>query len=257
MKRAFICTIMTALLAACSTVKETGRSQLNLLSPSQEASLGMQAFTDIKGKGKINRDAQLNARVRRVGERIASVANVPGAQWEFVVFDDPEPNAFALPGGKVGVNTGIIPVAMTDAGLATVMAHEVAHVSARHSGERISNQMVISGIAAGTALSLGDADPKTRNVILTGLGLGSTVGYTLPHTRSQESEADRIGLIYMAKAGYDPEEAIRFWQRMREVAAKKGKPPEFLSTHPADDTRIANLQKYLPEAQIYYETARR
>jgi predicted Zn-dependent protease len=180
------------------------------------------------------------------------VANIPNAKWEFVVFENNEPNAFALPGGKVGVNTGIIPVALTDAGLATVMSHEIGHVAARHGGERISEQMVIAGIATGAAISLSDAEPQTRNIVLTGLGVGATVGVVLPHSRSQEAEADRIGLIYMAKAGYDPDEAIRFWERMRDYGRSKPKPPEFLSTHPADDSRIEGLKKYLPEARQYY-----
>ena len=242
-------------LVSCYTVPETGRKSLNVLSTGQEASLGVQAFQNIKGKEKINHDPAINARIRRIGERIALVANIPNARWEFVVFENPEPNAFALPGGKVGVNTGIIPIGMTDAGIATVMAHEIGHVAARHGGERISEQMVITGIATGAALSLNDAEPQTRNMILTGLGVGTTVGYVLPHNRGQESEADRIGLIYMAKAGYDPDEAIRFWERMRDYAKGKSKPPEFLSTHPADDQRIENLKKYLPEARAYYQAS--
>jgi len=242
-------------MISCHTVPETGRKSLNLLSAGQETSLGVQAFQDLKSKGKISHDPALNARIRRIGERIARVASIPNANWEFVVFENEEPNAFALPGGKVGVNTGIIPIGMTDAGLATVMSHEIAHVAARHGGERISEQMVIAGIATGASLTLSDAQPQTRNMVLSGLGLGATVGVVLPHSRNQEAEADRIGLIYMAKAGYDPDEAVRFWERMRDAAASKPKPPEFLSTHPADATRIENLKKYLPEARTYYRAA--
>lgn len=251
----WVCAVVSVAMVSCYTVPETGRSSLNLLSAGQEASLGAQAFQDAKSKGKVSHDPAVNARIQRIGERIARVANIPNAKWEFVVFENEEPNAFALPGGKVGVNTGIIPIGMTDAGIATVMAHEVGHVAARHGGERISEQMVIAGISTGAALSLNDAKPETRTMILTGLGVGATVGVVLPHSRSQEAEADRIGLIYMAKAGYDPEEAVRFWERMRDAARSKPKPPEFLSTHPADATRIENLKKYLPEARQYYQAA--
>jgi predicted Zn-dependent protease len=246
---------MVIAMISCHTVPETGRTSLNILSPGQEASLGIQAFQDLKSKGKISHDPALNTRIRRIGERIASVASIPGAKWEFVVFENEEPNAFALPGGKVGVNTGIIPIGMTDAGIATVMSHEIAHVAARHGGERISEQMVIAGIATGASLTLSDAQPQTRNMVLTGLGLGATVGVVLPHNRNQEAEADRIGLIYMAKAGYDPDEAVRFWERMRVAARSKPKPPEFLSTHPADATRLQTLKQYLPEARQYYQAA--
>ena len=258
MKKVFLgCIVIVAAITGCYTVPETGRKSLNLLSAGQEASLGVQAFQEIKGKGKINHDSAINARIRRIGERIARVTNIPTAKWEFVVFENDEPNAFALPGGKVGVNTGIIPVGMTDAGIATVMSHEIGHVAARHGGERISEQMVIAGIATGASLTLSDSEPQTRTMILTGLGVGATVGVVLPHNRGQEAEADRIGLVYMAKAGYDPDEAVRFWERMRDYARNKPKPPEFLSTHPADETRIANLQKYMAEAQVYYQTAQR
>lgn len=249
----WISAVAVVTMVSCYTVPETGRKSLNMLSTGQEASLGTQAFQETKVKEKINHDPAINARIQRIGERIARVANIPNAKWEFVVFENPEPNAFALPGGKVGVNTGIIPIGLTDAGLATVMSHEIGHVAARHGGERISEQMVLSGIAAGAAISLNDAQPATRTMILTGLGVGTTVGVVLPHSRSQEAEADRIGLIFMSKAGYDPDEAIRFWERMRDYAATKSKPPEFLSTHPADDARIENLKKYLPEARTYYQ----
>jgi metalloendopeptidase OMA1, mitochondrial len=190
--------------------------------------------------------------VQRVGMQIAKVADsdMPNAQWEFVVFDNKEPNAFALPGGKVGVHSGLLPVAKTEAGLATVIGHEIAHATARHGAERMSRQMVLAGgqelLAAGVGGSL---DPGTQQLALMAYGVGATVGVELPFSRAQELEADRIGLTYMARAGYDPAEAIQFWERFRQLDKGGGGTPAFLRTHPLDDARIKQLRKWLPEAR--------
>jgi metalloendopeptidase OMA1, mitochondrial len=247
-------------LSSCYTVPETGRSALNLVSPSQEAQLGVKAFQQIKSQEKVSTDQKLNAMVRRVGSRIASAAqkDVPHANWEFVVFDNPEPNAFALPGGKIGVNTGMFQITQNEAGLAAVLGHEIAHISARHSAERLSEQMAIAGLGTGLAIGVGGQSRTTQQMAMLAFGVGTTLGRVLPHSRLQESEADRIGLIYMARAGYDPSEAVRFWERFREFNRKKGgAPPAFLSTHPTDERRIQDIKSHLPEAEMIYKTSGR
>ncbi|MDH3598437.1 MAG: M48 family metallopeptidase, partial [Candidatus Tectomicrobia bacterium] len=196
---------------------------------------------------KLSQDAQVNAMVRRVGRRIADAANRPDFQWEFRVVEKDEANAFALPGGKVAVYTGILKYTETEAGLAVVMGHEVAHALARHGGERMSQSMVAQfGLTLGD-LALGGSNPAVMQAVQMAYG----VGVQLPFGRRQESEADHIGLILMAKAGYDPNEAVPFWQRMS--GGKTGNaPPEFLSTHPSGATRIRQLQQWMPEALQYY-----
>lgn len=247
--------LTAAVIVACYTVPETGRKSFNILDTGTEMKLGLDAFTELKQKEKISADPAANAMIQRVGKRISAVAQLPNAQWEFVLFENKTPNAFCLPGGKVGFYTGILPVCKDDAGVAAVMGHEVAHAVARHGGERMSGQIAIA--AAGITLSefMKSKPRETQAIAMTAFGLGSTVGVVLPHSRAQESEADRIGLIYMAKAGYDPNAAVAFWQRF--AASKQGASvPEFLSTHPVDETRIANLKRWMPEAMPYYEAAR-
>jgi predicted Zn-dependent protease len=242
-------------LAGCSTVPETGRRQLVLLSTAEELQLGIASFNQMKQSTPLARDPALQAQVDRVGKRIAAVANLPGAQWEFVVFDSPEANAFCLPGGKVGVYRGLFPIAQNEAGLATVIGHEVAHAVARHGAERVSEAMLLQ--TGGTLLnsSLSKADPEWQAVASTAYGLGAQLGRELPHSRSQESEADRIGLRYMARAGYDPEEAIRFWERFAEHNRRLGgsRTLWFLRTHPLDEKRIQQLRAWLPEAQAEFK----
>ncbi|MCC7519289.1 MAG: M48 family metallopeptidase [Verrucomicrobiae bacterium] len=247
------------LLAACYTVPKTGRSSFNFISAGEETQLGLSSFEEIKRQEKISADPAGNILVQRVGQRIAAAAaeDISIAKWEFVLFENAEPNAFALPGGKVGIYTGILPITRDDAGLAAVMGHEVAHVAARHGGERISQQLALAGLATGLAISLQKQDPGVRNLVLVGFGVGTTLAAVLPHSRMQEGEADRIGLIYMAKAGYPPEEAVAFWERFAEYNRKRGgRPPAFLSTHPTDEKRIADLRAEVPEARRYYAGAR-
>jgi predicted Zn-dependent protease len=246
-------TLLALLLfwSACTTVQETGRRQLVLISPEQEAQLGLTSFQQMKQELPASKNSAAAQMVRTVGQRIASVAQLPNAQWEFVLFDSPEANAFCLPGGKVGVYEGILKITQNEAGLATVMGHEVAHAVARHGAERISEAMLIQ--AGGTVLSatLDDADPQWQAAAATAYGLGSALGRQLPHSRAQESEADHIGLLYMARAGYDPEEAVKFWQRFAEFneASGAGNTPWFLRTHPLDQQRIEQLKAWLPEAK--------
>jgi len=250
--------MMLAALAACQTVPVTGRSALSLLPQSQMEQMGAQAFADIKREEALSKDPQARERVARVGRRIAEVSwgatGVPPEKWEFAAFADDQKNAFALPGGHVGVYAGILEVARTDAELATVLGHEVAHVAANHGGERMSQALLVSlgGMALNVAL---DKEPqRTRQLYLAAYGLGAQVGYLLPHSRQHELEADRIGLIYMARAGYDPRAAVDFWQRM-EALGKGGRVPEFLSTHPSHGRRIDRLKAFMPEALRAYRQA--
>lgn len=241
--------ILTAILVGCSTVPITGRRQLSLVSAGEETQLGLASFNEMKKEMPISKDAGINAMVQRVGKKIAAVAgpDMPDAQWEFVVFESKEANAFCLPGGKVGVYTGILPITKDEAGLATVIGHEVAHAVARHGGERISQATVLQagGQLAGALTS--SAQPMTQQLVGLVYGLGSQVGYVLPHSRKQESEADQIGLIYMARAGYNPEAALGFWERFSTQSGDGG--PWFLRTHPVNKDRIADLKKWMPAAQ--------
>lgn len=236
----------------CYTVPETGRKSLNVLPAGQEMQLGFAEFEKMKKNVPISQDAQVNALVKQVGERIAAVAPLPGAQWEFVVFDSPEANAFCLPGGKVGVYTGILPITKDEAGLATVIGHEVAHAVARHGGERISQGLGLQ--VAGAALGVATAGSEYGALISLAYGMGAQLGVALPHSRAQESEADRIGLIYMARAGYDPAAAVQFWQRFADYNRQRGGDAGawFLRTHPLDEKRIADLQQWMPEAKAQY-----
>lgn len=240
-------TILTAFLGACATVPETGRSQLLIVSPAQEMQLGFQEFEKLKKSLPISKDTAATAQVQRVGNRIAAVAPLPNARWEFVLFDKPEPNAFCLPGGKVGVFSGLLSIAKDDAGLATVIGHEVAHAVARHGAERMSQGAVFQILEE---LALGRSSPVTRQVVQQAYGLG----FALPHSRQQELEADRLGVLYMARAGYQPREALGFWKRFAEYKDKKGggQPPEFLSTHPLDEQRIRQIEGLIPQAEMEY-----
>ena len=240
--------------AGCLTVPETGRRQVMLISSQQEMQLGLSAFSQMKRDTPVNHDPAVNALVQRVGRRVASVANLPGAQWEFVVFESKEANAFCLPGGKVGIYTGILPITKDEAGLATVIGHEVAHAVARHGAERMSEGLLLQTGGGLLGASLSSADPRTRVLVMSAYGLGATLGRELPHSRAQESEADHIGLLYMARAGYDPEAAVGFWQRFAAYTSTHGGggTPAFLRTHPLDTVRIQQIQQWMPEAKANY-----
>ncbi|MEW6324681.1 MAG: M48 family metallopeptidase [Nitrospirota bacterium] len=246
--------LFTLLLIACQSVPITGRSQLVLLSEEEELELGAQAYRQTLKKSTLSRDEEKLALVRRVGQRIAAVSGRPDYQWEFTLIEDNTPNAFALPGGKVAVNTGILPVTQDETGLAVVMGHEVAHALAHHGAERMSTGLITQIGAVGAAVILGGGDPQTTKAIEAAFGIGGQVGVLLPFSRKHESEADEIGLHLMAKAGYDPREAVDFWTRM-EAAGKGKQPPEFLSTHPSDEHRIEQIQAALPDVLPIYQKA--
>lgn len=252
--------LAAALFAGCTIVPETGRRQLMLVSSSDEAGMGLEAFAQIKKDEKLSQDAESNARVQRVGRRIAQSVGreLPNAQWEFVLFESDQLNAFALPGGKVGVYTGLLKLAESDDELATVMGHEIAHVSSRHGAERTSQNIAVTGVGllAGIGMEANDVDPAKRNAILAAYGVGTAVGLMLPYSRLHESEADAIGLRFAAGAGYDPRAAATFWRRMMAANQGQTRPPEFLSTHPAEETRIKNLEALAPQYLPLYENAR-
>lgn len=237
----------------CTTVPDLGRSQLMSVSAGEETRLGLEAFAQYKKKARVSRDRALAERVRRIGQRLAAVASVPGAQWEFVLFEDSEPNAFAVPGGKVGVNTGIMQIARDEGGLATIIGHEIAHLAARHAGERLSQRRVAE-LGAGL---LSAAFPEAES-LRTGAGVAAQLGL-LRFSRQHELEADRLGALLMARAGYDPRAAVGFWERFAAYKQSRqgGGNLEFLSTHPLDERRIAALQAFLPQAVGEYQWSAR
>jgi predicted Zn-dependent protease len=243
---------LTLLVVACASVPYTHRHQLMLTSVGSENKMGLEAFQQIEKKYKISHNRAINAEVQRVGRRIAAAANRPDYHWEFVVFDSKDANAFCLPGGKVGIFTGILKYTKNEGGLATVISHEVAHALARHAGERMSQAMLANIGGLGLGAAVGGMSPAAEQAIMTGYSLGAQLGILLPYSRTQEYEADHIGLILMAKAGYDPAQAVAFWKRMM-LKDKKGKMPQFMSTHPTDANRLRRLEAFLPEAEKYYE----
>ena len=256
-----VCLGLLCLLAvSCQKAPGTARDQLIYISEEKEIALGLSAFREILKNARLSTDPKVTLMVNRVGQRIAKAANKPEYVWEFAVIEDDEQiNAFALPGGKVAVFTGILSFTKTEGGLATVMAHEVAHALQRHGAERYSRGILeqIGQLGALAGAAAGGIDP--------GLAIGAMsaygVGVALPNSREQETEADFIGLRLMAKAGYDPREAVPFWERMSGCPRKmigrfcfrsQSSIPEFLSTHPSDVTRINQIEAWIPQAMRYY-----
>jgi predicted Zn-dependent protease len=247
---------VAAAAVACSTVPYTDRTRVILLSRDKELALGAASYQQTLQTARISQDPAECDLVRRVGARIARVA--PGCEdfaWEFSVIDDRRTvNAFCLPGGKVCFYTGILPVCATEVGVAVVMGHEVAHAVARHGAERISQQMVLdAGAAVLTAVIAGKSSEDDQAAVRGMLGAGFGVAFALPFSRKHESEADHIGLMLMAQAGYDPREAPRFWERMEKLGGKQ--PPAFLSTHPSHEKRKEDLEDLLSDAMPLYEKA--
>ncbi len=244
---------LTFWVAACATAPYTGRRQLVLGSEGGEISSGLQAYQALRHQYRACPDPAINAMVFKVGSRIAAAANRPDYRWEFaVLINDKEANAFCLPGGKVGIFTGLLKYAQDEAGLATVIAHEAGHAIARHAGERRSQAVLTQMGGLGLGLGLGGVNPAAGQAIMQGYGLGTQLGILLPYNRSQELEADKIGLILMAKAGYDPALALDFWRRMMTDPKIRVQPPQFLSTHPTADSRLQAMAEFLPEAQKLY-----
>ncbi|MBI5571987.1 MAG: M48 family metallopeptidase [Desulfomonile tiedjei] len=251
--------VVLAMISACATVPHTGRNQFNMVSDAQLNELALKVFDEIGSKEPASTDKRLGEIVKRVVDRVSKAAESldgPAFKWDIRVIDKDIPNAFCLPGGKIVVYSGIVPYAKNEAGLAAVVAHEVAHAVARHGGERLSQKLALRGAitAGGEVLKGKDGklDPKVQ-MALGALGMGATIGVVLPYSRLHELEADRIGQIYLAKAGYDPATAIDLWDRMSKI--KKPPIPVWLSTHPADEERVEKLRESLPETQKYYDAA--
>ena len=243
-------------LQACATVPVTGRSQLHLISEQEEAQIGIQAFQQLRQqevqKGRLlteREDPAAHAWVKRVADRVIWASGLGNKyRWDYMIINAPKTvNAAAIAGGRIIVYTGILPVAQTDAGLATIIGHEVGHVMAHHTAERISQYQLVN-IAGAIAGAAGLSD-----LTMAAVGLGVQVGVLLPYSRANESEADHIGILLMAKAGYDPRESVALWQRMSRTTGEAGRGPEFLSTHPNPEMRIADLQGWMPQAWPYYQ----
>jgi predicted Zn-dependent protease len=253
-RRGFLGLALAASIGAgCSTVPVTGRHSFNLVPDSQANALGLEAYAKVKLESKLIKGGSQYDQVLRVGKRIAAVADEPSFDWEFVLIEDAKTvNAFCLPGGKVAVYSGILPVTQDDAGLAVVLAHEIGHAVARHGSERMTDDLALQVGGAGLQQLLQAKSPATQQLVMTAFGVGTTVGVVLPFSRSQESEADHIGLVLMARAGYDPQAAPTFWRRMI-ASSQGGAPPAFLSDHPTDEQRVQDLEKWMPEAQAAYQ----
>jgi predicted Zn-dependent protease len=261
-KRYIICLLALLLTIACASVPITGRRQLSLVPESQINTMSDSSYLQFLATHKLSDDPAATQMVARVGRKIANGVQLFFAQmnqsdrvmdykWEFNLVQDSEANAWCMPGGKVVVYTGILPLTKDDNGLAVVLGHEISHAVAQHGDERMSQALIAQ--LGGTALSvaLKNKPQQTQQLFAAAYGIGANIGVILPYSRIQESEADRLGLTFMAHAGYDPHAALDFWKRM--MAYQKGAaPPQILSDHPSDQTRINNIEKYIPEAMKYY-----
>lgn len=243
-----VAAVLTVALAAC------GSRGLNFMSPQQENEMGTQAYSEMKGKEKLCQDAATNAYVARVAQRLQAIANKPDFQWEVTVFDNDSVNAWCLPGGKIGIYTGILPYCQNEAGLAAVMGHEIAHATERHGGQRMTSQAIagIAGQTLGAYLQSQQVNPTTTNLAMVAFGAGTQIGVLLPFGRDQETEADGVGVRLMAQAGYDPAEATLFWDRFAQLS---GGGPKWLSTHPPSSERAAKLRGMMGEANQLYQAA--
>jgi predicted Zn-dependent protease len=250
------------MLCGCSEVEITGRQQFNIIPASTMHSMSFQSYSEFLAEHKVITGTEQANMVKRAGGRIQKAVEqycqeygisekLDGYKWEFNLVEDPNVNAWCMPGGKVVIYTGIMPIAQNETGLAVVMGHEIAHAFAKHGAERMTQQLFVQmgGIALSTALK--EKPEQTKDLFMKSYGVGAQYGVLLPFSRTHENEADHLGLIFMAMAGYNPEEAAAFWERMA-AQSKGSRPPEFLSTHPSHDTRIQNLKDLLPEAMEYY-----
>jgi len=259
----YLSILLLFVIQACTTVPISGRSQLNLIPAESMLSMSYQQYDQFLKENKLSTNAVETERVKRVGRNIEKAVNQYFAQrnmsyqlkdykWEYNLVESKEINAWCMPGGKVVVYSGILPVTQDDTGLAVVMGHEIAHAIAQHGNERMSQQLVaqMGGLALATALATKPA--QTQQLWMAVFGAGATVGVLLPYSRLQENEADELGLTFMAMAGYDPRKAVDFWERMSK--SKSGQaPPEFLSTHPSDQTRINKIKAIIPKVMPYYK----
>ncbi len=254
--------LLIIFLISCSTVPITGRKSFNIIPTETINSMSFQEYGNFLKSNKVIEKTKQAGMVKRVGKNIQKAVEkyfaekgmsnqLKGYAWEFNLVESKDVNAWCMPGGKVVVYTGILPITKTETGLAVVMGHEIAHAIAGHGSERMSQGLVTQMGGMALAKALEQKPQETQQLWMTAFGVGAQFGYMLPFSRLHENEADHLGLIFMAMAGYNPEEAIAFWQRMSEM--KGASIPEFMSTHPSDQTRISNLQKLLPEAMTYYK----
>src|SRR6218665_851076 len=262
MKKIFPLLAIAAFIFGCASVAVTGRKQLNLVSNAEILPMAATQYQEVLQKGPISADEQNTAMIKRVGGRIQTAveqyltqngraSDLEGFQWEFNLIDDPQTvNAWCMPGGKVAFYTAILPICKDENGVAIVMGHEGAHAIANHGRERMSQGMAQNLGLSVLSVALGQNPTGTSQLFMQAVGMGSNLGM-LKFSRSHESEADHMGLIFMALAGYDPQTAPSFWERMAALGGEK--PPEFLSTHPADETRIRDLKGWMPEAMKYYK----
>ena len=249
--RPFLLLLPAFAFVGCQNVPITGRSQFILVEESDVASMSASEFSKMK---RLPGDKRL-AKIREIGLKVVAAARrddkagvlPPSSKWEFAIIDDKTPNAFALPGGKIGFNSGMFQYAPTDDDVAVILGHEVAHVICRHGSERVSQAMGVAIAAAVADEATKNSSAKTRSSWMAAVGIGAQYGILLPFSRSHESEADHLGLLFMARAGYNPSAAPLFWERFSKIGGTR--PPEFLSTHPADSTRVKQLQGWLPEAR--------
>ncbi len=254
MKKVLFVLFSIGFVCACVT-SPLGRKRVLLVSDSMMDSMGAQSFEEIKKKTPLERDPKTVAYVNCVARPVieGSGSRIPLAKWEVIVFKDPTPNAFALPGGKIGVHTGMLKVAKTGDQLAAVLGHEVGHVLAQHGNERVSSGELAALLMGAVELSTRSLEPDKKKLLMGGLGVGLQFGALLPFSRSQESEADLIGLELMSKAGFDPKESVELWRNMNSAAGKGG--PEWLSTHPSNDSRIRVLEGSAPKYEETYRQA--
>jgi predicted Zn-dependent protease len=235
---------------------ETGRAARVALSEGQESALGLQSYQDVLSQSDVENQGPEVEMVKRVMSRLIAATGEAGKgmDWQVSVVRDNQANAFCLPGGKMVVYTGILPIAQTEAGLATVLGHEMGHATSRHGSQRLLESKLENTLLTGAqaSLALGDMDLQHKMAVMGALGAGAKFGVLLPFSRKHESEADEVGLYYMARAGYDPHEALAFWQRMEQASGSGAQPPEFASTHPSHGTRIQDLQAHMPRAEEEY-----
>jgi predicted Zn-dependent protease len=261
--RAFLLLIATTfIITACNKVPVTGRKQISLLPENQLIGLSLTNYGEFMTTHKLSNNMSQTQMVKKVGKNIANAVNtyltekdsqslIENYQWEYNLIEEDVPNAWCMPGGKIVVYTGILPYTIDEAGLAVVMGHEVAHAVARHGNERMSHQIIMEYGVSFLSTFIEEKPEQTQILFQQALGLGAQYGVMLPYSRMHETEADKMGLIFMAIAGYDPQKATEFWERMSKSGGQK--PPEIISTHPSDESRIKTMKEFMPEALKYYK----
>ena len=252
------------LQSSCTKVAITGRKQFNLVPNSVMNSMSFESYSEFLSQNKLSDNVGQTQMVKRLGSRIQKAVEkyyteknlldqLKGYQWEFNLIEDKSLNAWCMPGGKVVVHTGLLPVTQTEGGLAVVVGHEIAHAVVKHGAERMTQGLIVEMGGMALSKALANRPEKTKDLFMHSYGIGTEVGVLLPYSRVHEKEADHLGLIFMALAGYNPNDAVSFWERMAASKNDQAEPPEILSTHPADSTRIRNIKELIPEAMKYYQ----